>query len=101
MDKDLKKIKRNIKESTEVFDKLKGLIGASDITTPKTPLDFESEKDFENFCKEYTEKYSIEITQFANKIFLANETKENASELYALLTGGFNVYLLLETLKGS
>lgn len=101
--KDFRKAKRSIKDSTEMFDKIKGLIGASDIMTPKTPLDFKSEEEFENYCKEYIEKYNIDITDFANKIFILNErvnaTKENAIELYQMLISGFCSFLLLKNIK--
>lgn len=95
--KDFRKIKKTLEGSSETFDKVKGLLGAPDMITPKNPFDFENKEDFENFCSEYIKKYRIEITEFANYIFLANErvniTKEEIGELYSILVSGFPAFL--------
>lgn len=42
-------------------------------------MEFENEKDFEKYVREYVKKYSNEITAYSNRILMLNE-KVRASE---------------------
>ena len=107
-EKDLKKIESRFKKVvgtfTDSFDKMKGMMGASDLERPKNMFEFESEIDYENYCIEFTEKYKDDITEYANRLFLLSEksrtTKGDAFELYQILIGGFASYMLLKKVKG-
>ena len=106
-EKDFKKIESHFKKSMGTFadsiEKMKEMMGASDVEKLKSPFDFESEEDYESYCIEFTERYRDDITEFVNKLFLLSEearvSKEDAFELYQLLVGGFGAYLLLEKVK--
>ena len=106
-EKDFKKIESRFKKSMGTFvdsiEKMKEMMGASDVESPRAIFDFESEEDYESYCIEFTERYRDDITEFVNRLFFLSEkaraTKEDAFELYQVLLGGFGSYLLLKKVR--
>jgi len=101
IDKIEKKIKKRLKESSEMIEEVKGALGCSDIERMKLPLEFESEVNFENYCKDYIEKYKDKIVDYANEFLLISNREKDSEEvleLYMLLMG-FSSFLVIERAK--
>lgn len=98
MDKTEKKIKKRLKESNKMIDSFKRELGCSDIERLKLPLEFKELGDYEIYCKEFINKHSNKITEYANEILLLNSKTEKENELILMLMG-FSAYLVLEEAK--
>lgn len=101
MDKTEKKIKKGLKDFSEMFKNLKGALGIPDIERMKLPLEFKNEMDFENYCKGYIEKYKDEIIDYANEILIISNREKDSEELLELymLLMGFPSFLVVERAK--
>lgn len=96
-----KKIKNSIKEQINVFDSLKGILEASNVERMKLPMEFENNKNYMEYIREYIKKYSKDITKYSNKILMLNEriqingNEDDLIELYGLLMG-FVSFLMIK-----
>ena len=100
---DDKKIKKGLNKSDKMFDKFKGLLGASNIERMKLPMEFENNKDYIQYIREYIKKHSNDITEYSNKILMLNEkvitseSEDDVLELFGILMG-FSAFLMIKGL---
>lgn len=100
---DSKKIKRDIKDQIKIFDDFKGIFGASNVERMKLPMEFENNKNYMEYIREYIKKHSNDITDFSNRILMlnerirANENEDDVLELYGILMG-FSAFLIIKNL---
>ena len=99
MDKTEKKIKKRLKESNKMIDSFKREIGCPYTERIKLPLEFKNLGDYEVYCKEFINKHSDKITEYANEILLLNNNKTEKENELILMLMGFSAYLVLEEAK--
>ena len=101
-----KKVKSDFKNQVKIFDELKGILGASSVERMKLPMEFENDKDYMEYIKEYIKKHTNDITNFSNRILFLNErirvseNEDDILELYGILLG-FVPFLMIKGLSFS